>query len=61
MDVTPESTVNDAWNMVQQYTFTCPECSADITVDAAVQDELLSKGCVVCNATISQTNFDTVQ
>jgi hypothetical protein len=43
--------------MAQLYMFLCPRCSAEITVDAPVQDELLSSGCIYCNAVPSPTDF----
>jgi predicted nucleic acid-binding Zn ribbon protein len=44
-------------SMFQTYQFTCPECSAEITVDAAVRDELLTAGCVLCAGAVSQSHF----
>lgn len=43
--------------MTHRYLFTCPDCGAEITVDATVQEELLSAGCVACGSAISQTDF----
>jgi len=40
------------------YLFTCPRCGETITVDAGVQELLLQGGCVVCDSTVSDGQFE---
>lgn len=39
------------------YEFACPGCAAEIAVDETVQRELISKGCVQCEAPVSREHF----
>lgn len=43
--------------MPQLYVFRCADCAAEITVDAPVQEELLSSGCIYCSRLPSTGDF----
>ncbi|MDH5019776.1 DUF7560 family zinc ribbon protein [Halobacterium rubrum] len=38
--------------------FTCPECGETMVVNPAMQDALLSNGCVVCGASVADDAFE---
>lgn len=40
------------------YLFTCPGCAEEVTVDAGIQELMLTEGCVVCNASVSTGDFE---
>lgn len=39
------------------YAFVCPGCTEAIAVDESVRDELLERGCVICEATVTIAAF----
>jgi transcription elongation factor Elf1 len=41
------------------YTFTCPECGESMSVNAAMREALVEKGCVVCGASVSRAVFSS--
>lgn len=41
----------------EEYVFVCSECEEEIEVNAAMRDALLANGCVVCGATVEETDF----
>lgn len=43
---------------VDEQLFVCPECDEHIEVNASMQDALVEHGCVICGATVSETDFD---
>jgi transcription elongation factor Elf1 len=38
--------------------FTCPECGETMVVNPAMRDALLSNGCVVCGAAVTEDAFE---
>jgi transcription elongation factor Elf1 len=40
-----------------EFTFDCPECDVETTVDADVRAEILDAGCVLCRTSVSAEAF----
>ncbi|WP_455429245.1 DUF7560 family zinc ribbon protein [Halorussus marinus] len=43
--------------MAPEYVFDCPECTAQVIVDADIRSELLTTGCVLCETPVSSNAF----
>jgi predicted RNA-binding Zn-ribbon protein involved in translation (DUF1610 family) len=39
------------------HTFTCAECGEAIDVNASMREALISHGCVICGATVTDADF----
>jgi predicted nucleic acid-binding Zn ribbon protein len=37
--------------------FRCPECAESVTVNEEMKDAMLEKGCIICGAALSATDF----
>ncbi|MCU4925379.1 zinc ribbon domain-containing protein [Halobacteria archaeon AArc-dxtr1] len=42
---------------MSRYEFTCPDCGQEIEVNESMRAAILSHGCPVCSATVSETTF----
>ncbi|MBP2251036.1 DUF7560 family zinc ribbon protein [Halarchaeum nitratireducens] len=40
-----------------EYRVRCPSCAESFAVDAAMRDDLLAAGCVLCGASLSEADF----
>ncbi|QLC35309.1 zinc ribbon domain-containing protein (plasmid) [Halarchaeum sp. CBA1220] len=40
-----------------EYRVRCPSCAESFAVDAAMRDDLLAAGCVLCGAPLSEADF----
>jgi len=43
----------------REYQYVCPNCGQAIAVNAPMRDALLSNGCVVCGARVSDEAFSS--
>ncbi len=43
---------------MQEYTYICPECTQEISVNSEMKNAILANGCPVCAATVTRTDFD---
>jgi predicted nucleic acid-binding Zn ribbon protein len=43
---------------MEEYQFTCTECTQEITVNEQMQAAILDNGCPVCAAPVSGENFE---
>jgi predicted nucleic acid-binding Zn ribbon protein len=46
-------------NGAAEYRFVCDECGESLEVNDAMRDTLIEKGCVICSATVTTTEFST--
>jgi predicted nucleic acid-binding Zn ribbon protein len=40
-----------------EYRFVCDECGESLQVNEAMRETLLEKGCVICSASVTTTEF----
>ncbi|WP_438267329.1 DUF7560 family zinc ribbon protein [Halovenus rubra] len=44
---------------VDEYSFTCPACSQEISVNSEMKTAILANGCPVCTESVDTGCFDT--
>ncbi|WP_455429060.1 DUF7560 family zinc ribbon protein [Halodesulfurarchaeum formicicum] len=43
------------------YRFTCPVCGSSPLVDGSVREDMLNRGCYLCDSTVSEADFEAVR
>lgn len=43
---------------MEEYQFTCPECTQEIDVNTEMRSAILANGCPVCAARVADDSFD---